>query len=68
MAEITQKENIMGTQKMSKLILFTGIPLMIGLFINSLYNFVDIGFGMACGNTGGFTLGFCRNIQQVGES
>ncbi|MDE7284826.1 MAG: MATE family efflux transporter [Lachnospiraceae bacterium] len=41
MAEITQKENIMGTQKMSKLILFTGIPLMISLFINSLYNFVD---------------------------
>ncbi len=41
MADIVQKENIMGTQKMSKLILFTGIPLMISLFINSLYNFVD---------------------------
>lgn len=41
MADTAQKENIMGTQKMSKLILFTGIPLMISLFINSLYNFVD---------------------------
>ncbi len=41
MADVAQKENIMGTQKMSKLILFTGIPLMISLFINSLYNFVD---------------------------
>lgn len=41
MAETAQKENIMGTQKMSKLVLFTGIPLMISLFINSLYNFVD---------------------------
>lgn len=41
MADATQKENIMGTQKMSNLILFTGIPLMISLFINSLYNFVD---------------------------
>ena len=41
MADTTQKENIMGTQKMSKLILFTGIPLMVSLFINSLYNFVD---------------------------
>lgn len=36
-----QEENIMGTQKMSRLILFTGIPLMLSLFINSLYNFVD---------------------------
>lgn len=36
-----QKENIMGTQKMSRLILMTGIPLMVSLFINSLYNFVD---------------------------
>ena len=36
-----QEENIMGTQKMSRLILSTGIPLMLSLFINSLYNFVD---------------------------
>ena len=35
------KENSMGTQKMSKLLLLTGIPLMLSLFINSLYNFVD---------------------------
>lgn len=41
MTDITQKENIMGTQKMSKLILFTEIPLMLSLFINLLYNFVD---------------------------
>ncbi len=38
---MTEKENIMGTQKMSRLILSTGIPLMLSLFINSLYNFVD---------------------------
>ena len=41
MADISQKENSMGTQKMNRLILFTGIPLMVSLFINSLYNFVD---------------------------
>ena len=36
-----EKENVMGTEKMSKLILVTGIPLMLSLLINSLYNFVD---------------------------
>lgn len=36
-----EKENQMGTEKMSRLILVTGIPLMLSLLINSLYNFVD---------------------------
>lgn len=36
-----QNENIMGTEKMSRLIIATGIPLMLSLLINSLYNFVD---------------------------
>ena len=31
----------MGTEKMSRLIIATGIPLMLSLLINSLYNFVD---------------------------
>lgn len=39
--EMGQKENVMGTQKMSRLLLMTGIPLMVSMFINSLYNFVD---------------------------
>ncbi|MDO5154543.1 MAG: MATE family efflux transporter [Eubacteriales bacterium] len=34
-------DNKMGTEKMSKLILTTGVPLMLSLLINSLYNFVD---------------------------
>ena len=34
-------ENNMGTAKISGLVLKTGIPLMISLLINSLYNFVD---------------------------
>lgn len=34
-------ENEMGTQKVSRLILTTGISLMLSLLINSLYNFVD---------------------------
>ena len=34
-------ENSMGTQKVGRLILTTGIPLMLSLLINSLYNFVD---------------------------
>ena len=38
---VTPKENPMGTEKMGKLILVTGIPLMLSLLINSLYNFVD---------------------------
>lgn len=41
MENTAPKENIMGTQKMNTLILSTGIPLMVSLFINSLYNFVD---------------------------
>ncbi len=36
-----QNENKMGTEKMSRLIITTGIPLMLSLLINSLYNFVD---------------------------
>ena len=34
-------ENSMGTAPMSRLILTTGLPLMLSLLINSLYNFVD---------------------------
>ena len=34
-------ENAMGTEKISRLLLKTGIPLMLSLLINSLYNFVD---------------------------
>ena len=35
------EENKMGTVKVPKLIIQTGIPLMLSLLINSLYNFVD---------------------------
>ena len=35
------QENAMGTAKVSRLVLTTGIPLMLSLLINSLYNFVD---------------------------
>ncbi|MFQ6792354.1 MAG: MATE family efflux transporter [Thomasclavelia sp.] len=34
-------ENIMGTEKISKLVLKTGLPLMFSLLISSMYNFVD---------------------------
>ena len=34
-------ENRLGTEKVSTLLLKTGIPLMLSLLINSLYNFVD---------------------------
>lgn len=36
-----ERTNAMGTEKMSRLILTAGIPLMLSLLINSLYNFVD---------------------------
>ncbi|MCR4778207.1 MAG: MATE family efflux transporter [Lachnospiraceae bacterium] len=36
-----EKENVMGTKKISSLVITTGIPLMFSLLINSLYNFVD---------------------------
>lgn len=36
-----QNENLMGTEKVSRLVIATGIPLMLSLLINSLYNFVD---------------------------
>ena len=38
---INLSDNKMGTEKMSRLIITTGIPLMLSLLINSLYNFVD---------------------------
>ena len=41
MTETPQKENPMGYTPIAKLILTTGIPLMLSLLINSLYNFVD---------------------------
>lgn len=41
MTENPQKENPMGYAPMARLILTTGIPLMLSLLINSLYNFVD---------------------------
>lgn len=41
MLQIEQKENNMGTDRISSLVLKTGVPLMISLLINSLYNFVD---------------------------
>ena len=34
-------DNHMGTERISRLILTSGIPLMLSLLINSLYNFVD---------------------------
>lgn len=36
-----EKENIMGTEKISRLVIMTGIPLMLSLLINSLYNDCD---------------------------
>ncbi|WP_035764871.1 MATE family efflux transporter [Butyrivibrio sp. NC2002] len=39
--QISSGENIMGTEKISKLVITTGIPLMFSLLINSLYNLVD---------------------------
>lgn len=41
MSEPAVKENSMGTARMGRLVLTTGIPLMLSLLINSLYNFVD---------------------------
>lgn len=38
---MSQTENRMGTERVSRLVLTTGIPLMLSLLINSLYNFVD---------------------------
>lgn len=39
--QIEQAENSMGTAGIPGLVLKTGVPLMISLLINSLYNFVD---------------------------
>ena len=36
-----ESQNILGTEKISRLVITTGIPLMLSLLINSLYNFVD---------------------------
>lgn len=39
--QVSSGENIMGTEKISRLVITTGIPLMLSLLINSLYNLVD---------------------------
>lgn len=41
MEKVSQTSNHMGTARISGLVLKMGIPLMISLLINSLYNFVD---------------------------
>jgi len=41
MAEINKKENIMGIMPIPKLVISIGVPLMLSILINSLYNFVD---------------------------
>ena len=41
MTEESNASNPMGTERVSGLVLRTGVPLMISLLINSLYNFVD---------------------------
>ena len=41
MTEESNAGNPMGTERVSGLVLRTGVPLMISLLINSLYNFVD---------------------------
>lgn len=41
MEKVSQTSNHMGTARISGLVLKMGIPLMISLMINSLYNFVD---------------------------
>jgi len=41
MTEEFNAGNPMGTERVSGLVLRTGVPLMISLLINSLYNFVD---------------------------
>lgn len=41
MGEMPQTSNHMGTARVSGLVLKMGVPLMISLLINSLYNFVD---------------------------
>lgn len=41
MGEVSQTSNHMGTARVSGLVLKMGVPLMISLLINSLYNFVD---------------------------
>ena len=47
--EIMEKENILGTEKIGKLIRKFSIPCIISLVVNSLYNIVDqifIGWGV----------------------
>lgn len=63
----------MGTEKISKLVITTGIPLMFSLLINSLYNLVDpifiFGmFGLPRLETTGAAIavfGICARIQGV---
>ncbi len=63
-----QEENIMGTQKMSRLILFTGIPLMLSLFINSLYNFVDSMFISRVSEDALTALSLAAPVQMLGSA
>lgn len=44
-----EEKNVLGTQKISKLLFSFAIPSIIGMLVNSLYNIVDqifIGWGV----------------------
>ena len=60
------EENILGTEKISKLIKKFSIPCIISLLVNSLYNIVDqifIGWGVGWRGKGARNGGFGLTIE-----
>ncbi len=60
-----KKENYLGTEKISKLLMTFAIPSIIGMIVNSLYNIVDqifIGWGVGYLGNGATTIIFPINM------
>ena len=66
-----EKENILGTEKIGKLILKFSVPCIISLLVNSLYNIVDqifIGWGVGYLGNGATNVVFPLTMISLGFS
>lgn len=60
-----EKENILGTEKIGKLLLTFAIPCVISMVVNSIYNMVDqifIGWGVGYQGNGATNIIFPLNM------
>ena len=64
-SRLNYTDNPMGSERISRLILSTGLPLMLSLLINSLYNFVDSVFVSRVGEDALTALSLAAPVQII---